>query len=190
MSSSVYFINFRATYKKNFVSRLHDLLITAGLNDRIQKRDLTAVKLHFGELGNTAFIRPVYIRQVVKTIKSAGAIPFLTDANTLYAGTRGDAPHHLLTAIQNGFDYSVIEAPLIIADGLRGRTETPVTINQKRFEEVFIGKEIVNADALVSVAHFKGHELSGYGGAIKNIGMGCASRRGKMEQHSDVAPKV
>ncbi len=190
MASPVYFINFRATYKKNFISRLHDLLIAAGINDRIQKRDLTAVKLHFGELGNTAFIRPVYIRQVVKTIKSTGAIPFLTDANTLYAGTRGDAPHHLLTAIQNGFDYSVIEAPLIIADGLRGRTETAVTVNQKRFEKVFIGKEIVNADALISVAHFKGHELSGYGGAIKNIGMGCASRRGKMEQHSDVAPKV
>lgn len=190
MSSNVYFIDFRATYKENFVSKLNKLLTDAGLNNRIKKRDLTAVKLHFGELGNTAFIRPVYIRQLVKSIKSTGALPFLTDANTLYAGTRGDAPHHLMTAIQNGFDYSVIEAPLVIADGLRGRSETPVLINETQFKTVFIGSEIVNADALISVAHFKGHELAGYGGAIKNIGMGCASRRGKMDQHSNVAPKV
>jgi len=190
MSSNVYFIDFRATYKENFVLKLDKLLNAAGLNERIKKRELTAVKLHFGELGNTAFIRPVYIRQIIKSIKSTGALPFLTDANTLYAGTRGDAHNHLITAIQNGFAYSVIDAPLIIADGLRGRTETPVIINEKQFEEVFIGSEIVNADALISVAHFKGHELSGYGGTIKNIGMGCASRRGKMDQHSDVAPKV
>jgi len=190
MSSTVYFIDFRATYKKNFIARLDELLTVAGLNTRIKKRDLVAVKLHFGELGNTAFIRPVFIRQIVKSIKSSGAAPFLTDANTLYAGTRGDAPHHLITAIQNGFDFSVIEAPLIIADGLRGRSETPVPINEKQFKKVFIGKEIINADAIVSVAHFKGHELSGYGGAIKNIGMGCASRRGKMDQHSNVAPKI
>ncbi len=190
MPSNVYFIDFRATYKENFISKLSKLLIEAGLNDRIKKRDLAAVKLHFGELGNTAFIRPVYIRQIVKNIKTAGASPFLTDANTLYAGTRGNAHQHLVTAIQNGFAFSVIEAPLIIADGLRGRTETPVIINEKQFKKVFIGTEIANADALISVAHFKGHELSGYGGAIKNIGMGCASRRGKMDQHSDVAPKV
>ncbi len=190
MSSNVYFIDFRATYKENFISKLNKLLTHAGLNNRIKKRDLTAVKLHFGELGNTAFIRPIYLRHIVKSIKSVGAFPFLTDANTLYAGTRGDAPHHLITAIQNGFDYSVIEAPLVIADGLRGRTETAVTINEKQFKTVYIGSEIANADALISVAHFKGHELAGYGGTIKNIGMGCASRRGKMDQHSNVAPKV
>jgi len=190
MSSNVYFIDFRASYKENFVFKLDKLINAAGLNERIKKRDLTAIKLHFGELGNTAFVRPVYIRQIIKSIKSTGAFPFLTDANTLYAGTRGDAYHHLVTAIQNGFAFSVIEAPLIIADGLRGKTETAVTINEKQFTKVFIGSEIVNADALISVAHFKGHELSGYGGAIKNIGMGCASRRGKMDQHSDVAPKV
>jgi hypothetical protein len=98
--------------------------------------------------------------------------------------------HHLTTAIQNGFSYSVVEAPLIIADGLRGRTETAVSISQKNFKKVYIGTEIVNADALISVAHFKGHELSGFGGAIKNVGMGCASRRGKMEQHSNLTPKI
>jgi uncharacterized Fe-S center protein len=114
----------------------------------------------------------------------------LTDTSTLYVGTRCDAPHHITTAIQNGFAYPVVEAPIIIADGLRGRSETAVVINQKRFKKAYIGTEIVQADSLISVAHFKGHELSGFGGTIKNVGMGCASRKGKMAQHADVAPKV
>ena len=190
MTSNVYFIDFRATHQENFNVKLNRLMENAGLADRVGKRDLTAVKLHFGELGNTAFIRPVYIRQIVAAIKSIGAFPFLTDANTLYAGTRGDSVHHLTTAIRNGFDFAVVEAPLIIADGLRGRSETGVTVNLKNVKKAYIGTEIINADALVSVAHFKGHELSGYGGAIKNIGMGCASRRGKMDQHSTVSPKI
>jgi len=190
MASTVYFMDFKATFKDSGVNKLHRLIDTAGLNDCVGQRDLTALKLHFGELGNTAFIRPVYIRHIVDMIKNTGGIPFLTDANTLYAGSRGDAVNHLRTAIANGFAYPVVEAPLVIADGLRGRTETAVEINQKQFREVYIGTEIVNADALISVAHFKGHELSGFGGAIKNLGMGSASRRGKMAQHSGVGPKV
>ena len=190
MKSSVYFIDVKATHKENLVEKLGRLMKTAGLSDIIKERDLVAVKLHFGESGNTAFIRPVFLRKIVQTIKSVGGRPFLTDANTLYAGTRSDAPSHLATAVQNGFAYSVVEAPIIIADGLRGKSETVVTINQKRFKKVFIASEIVQADSLVSVAHFKGHELSGFGGTIKNLGMGCASRKGKMAQHSGLAPKV
>jgi len=190
MNSKVYFIDMRATVKENFIAKIGRLLDAAGIADIIGERDLTAVKLHFGEQGNAAFIRPVYLRQVVQTIKQAGGIPFLTDANTLYAGTRSDSPHHLITAIRNGFAYAVVEAPLIIADGLRGKNETAVPINQKRFESVYIGTDIVEADALVSVAHFKGHELSGFGGAIKNVGMGCASRKGKLAQHSTLSPAI
>lgn len=190
MKQPVFFIDFRATYKENVYSKLRQLLDAAGLPQRIGKRDLTAIKLHFGEHGNTAFIRPVYIRQIVQAVKAAGAFPFLTDANTLYAGTRGNAQNHLVTAIQNGFAYAVADAPLIIADGLRGKSETAVPISGGQLREAFIGSEIVNADAYLSVAHFKGHELAGYGGAIKNTGMGCASRRGKMAQHSTVSPKI
>ncbi|MCF8035799.1 MAG: DUF362 domain-containing protein [Desulfobacteraceae bacterium] len=190
MASTVYFMDFKATFKDSGVNKLHRLIDTAGLKDCIGQRDLTALKLHFGELGNTAFIRPVYIRHIVDMIKNAGGAPFLTDANTLYAGSRGDSVNHLRTAISNGFAYPVVEAPLVIADGLRGRTETAVEINQKQFREVYIGTEVINADALISAAHFKGHELSGFGGAIKNVGMGSASRRGKMAQHSGVGPKV
>ncbi len=190
MKSKVYFIDLRATPKENLVSKLGRLVDITGLSETIKERELVAVKLHFGELGNTAFIRPLFIRKIVESIKGIGGFPFLTDANTLYAGTRSDSPRHLTTAIQNGFAYSVIEAPLIIADGLRGKSETAVTVNQKRFKRVYIGTDIVEADALISVAHFKGHELSGFGGTIKNLGMGCASRKGKLAQHSTVAPKV
>jgi hypothetical protein len=190
MNSKVYFIDMRATIKENFIAKIGRLMETAGLSTTIEKRDLTAVKIHFGEMGNAAFIRPVYIRKVVEMIKLAGGVPFLTDANTLYAGTRSDAPHHLATAMANGFAYTVVQAPLIIADGLRGKNESAVPINQKHFESVYIGTDIVEADALVSVAHFKGHELSGFGGTIKNLGMGCASRKGKLAQHSGLSPKI
>ncbi len=190
MKSNVYFIDLRATAKENLVAKLARLLDTAGLSQTIKQRDLVAVKLHFGEQGNTAFIRPVFIRKIVESIKNIGAVPFLTDANTLYAGTRSDSVHHLSTAIQNGFAYAVVDAPIVIADGLRGKSETAVTVNQKNFKKVYIGSDIMEADALISVAHFKGHELSGFGGTIKNVGMGCASRRGKLAQHSSVAPEV
>lgn len=190
MDSAVYFIDLRATHKENFLDKLHRLLLTAGLSDAIRKKDLVAIKLHFGEKGNTAFIRPVFVRKIVEAVQKEGGIPFLADANTLYAGTRSDSPSHLTTAIQNGFAYSVVNAPIVIADGLRGKSETAVEINRKRFKKVYIASEIVQADALISVAHFKGHELSGFGGTIKNVGMGCASRKGKMAQHSTLCPKI
>jgi hypothetical protein len=190
MTSTVYFMDFRATPQENLYAKLDRLMETAGISKVFSKRDLVAVKLHFGEMGNTAFIRPIFLRRIVQAVKKHGGKPFLTDANTLYAGTRGDSVNHLTTAIQNGFAYAVVDAPLIIADGLRGKTETAVTIHRKHYKEVYIGSEIVQADALISVAHFKGHELSGFGGAIKNVGMGSASRRGKLAQHSTVCPGV
>ncbi len=190
MKSEVYFIDLRTTYSENLLSKIGRLLETAGLPDIINKRDLVGVKLHFGESGNTAYIRPVYIRKIVEAVKASGGFPFITDCNTLYSGTRSDSPHHLVTAVQNGFAYSVVDAPIIIADGIRGKSEIPVTINQKRFKKVYVGADIIHADSLVSVAHFKGHEISGFGGTLKNLGMGCASRRGKLDQHSTLSPKV
>lgn len=130
MKSSVYFMDLRASTKENLVNKLARLIDTAGLSDIVKKRDLVAVKLHFGEKGNTAFIRPVFVRKIVKSIKSIGGFPFLTDSNTVYAGTRSDSPHHLTTAVQNGFAFAVVDAPIIIADGLRGKSESAVTVNQ------------------------------------------------------------
>ena len=190
MKSDIHFIDLRATARENFPAKLERLMDRAGLGRVVTERDLTAIKIHFGEAGNAAFIRPIYARQVVEAVRRCGGLPFLTDANTLYAGTRSDAVSHLTTAVRNGFAFSVVDAPLVIADGLRGKTETAVPVSGKHFSETWIGTEIVRADALVSVAHFKGHELSGFGGAIKNVGMGCASRKGKMAQHSSVSPEV
>jgi uncharacterized Fe-S center protein len=190
MSSKVYFIDFRADVQTNTMAKLENLIETAGLPEVIKQRDLVAVKIHFGELGNAAFIRPIYMRSILKTIKKNGGVPFLTDANTLYAGTRSDAPHHLTTAIQNGFAYAVVDAPLVIADGLRGKSEVALPVYGKHFESAYIGKEIVEADVFISVAHFKGHELSGFGGTLKNVGMGSASRKGKLAMHSTVSPQV
>jgi uncharacterized Fe-S center protein len=183
-------MDFSAKWKENLTQKLGRLIEKAGLAKVIHKRDLVAVKLHFGESGNLAYIRPPFVRRIVEDVRRAGGQPFLTDANTLYAGTRSDAPSHLKTAIVNGFSYAVVDAPLIIADGLRGRSETVVKIDGKRFQDVYVAAEIAAADALISVAHVKGHELAGFGGAIKNIGMGCASRRGKLAQHSSVHPTV
>lgn len=120
MSSKVYFINLRSrTYGENKISKIRHLFEQAGFNDLIQKDDLTALKLHFGERGNDSFINPVFVRQVADKVKAKGARPFLTDTNTLYSGSRHNAVDHLLTAMEHGFDYTVTGAPLIIADGLR-----------------------------------------------------------------------
>ena len=191
MAADVFFMDMAATSKENLPGKLERLVTTAGLPVILDENDLTAVKIHFGERGNTAYIRPVFIRKIIRAIRKAGGAPFLTDANTLYVGTRSDAVSHIKTAVENGFSYSSMDgAPLIIADGLFGKSETAVEVNLKHNKEVFIGSEIINANAIVSVAHFKGHELSGFGGALKNLGMGCASRRGKLDQHSNVSPKI
>lgn len=189
-SSKVYFADLRATLKENLLAKFVRLMDEAGIEKVVSPRDLVAIKLHFGEKGNTAFIRPVFLRQVVERVKGLKGLPFLTDANTLYAGTRGNSVSHLDTAVSNGFAYSVVGAPVIIADGMRGASYSEVPIDQKRIRTAYIGREIVESDALVSVAHFKGHELAGFGGTLKNVGMGCASRKGKLDQHSDLCPKV
>ena len=191
MTATVYFTDFKANSRENLPGKLARLITTAGLGEVLEKDDLTGVKLHFGERGNTAFIRPLFIRRIVEAIRETGATPFLTDANTLYAGTRSDTVSHITTAVANGFSFSSMDnAPIVIADGLRGKSETAVRVDLKHCKEVYIGSEIIDADALISVAHFKGHELSGFGGTLKNLGMGCASRKGKLDQHSTVSPKI
>jgi len=189
-ASTVFFSDLRASQKKNLLAKLVEIIDLAGLERIIKPRDLVALKLHFGEKGNTAFIHPVFVRQIVERTRALGGVPFLTDANTLYGGTRGNSVSHLNTAIENGFAYAVVNAPVIIADGLRGASHGSVKIDLPFIKTAYVGREILDADALISLAHFKGHELSGFGGTIKNLGMGCAARRGKLQQHSDLCPKV
>lgn len=187
--SKVYFTDLRATPRRNIFDKIDDLLEKVSL-ERFGKGALVAVKLHFGERGNTSYVNPLYVRRVVDNIKHAGASPFLTDTNTLYVGTRTNSVDHIRTALENGFGYIVTGAPVIIADGLRGETGVKVAIDGEHFKEVTIGREIVNADAIVVLTHFKCHELTGFGGALKNTGMGCAAREGKLAQHSNSAPMV
>jgi len=188
--SKVFFADMRAGHKENLFDKISKLLSLTGLGQQVSEGDLTAVKIHFGEKGNSAFIRPIFARRVVEEIKKLGAMPFLTDSSTLYPGERKEAVSALTCAIENGFGYACVGAPLIISDGLRGVTETEIATDGELLKKVFIGTEIVEADALVCLTHFKCHELTGFGGAIKNLGMGCASRKGKLVQHSTVAPRV
>ncbi|WP_306533997.1 DUF362 domain-containing protein [Geobacter sp.] len=190
MPSTVYFADMRAGHEENLFTKIGKLMILAGVRERIATGDLVAVKVHFGERGNHTFIRPIFVRRVVEEIKGCGARPFLTDSSTLYPGERKEAVSALTCAIENGFAYAVVGAPLVMCDGLRGNSATMVEVGGDILKTVPVGSAIAEADALVAVSHFKCHELTGFGGALKNLGMGCASRQGKMTQHSTVAPQI
>jgi uncharacterized Fe-S center protein len=190
MKSPVFFSDLKVESGKNLLDKLSILLDRADLKGKIREKDLVAIKLHFGEKGNTAYVPPIFLRRVVERVQHYKGKPFLTDTNTLYVGTRGEAVSHLTTAFENGFTESVVNAPVLIADGLRGNGTVKVRIDKPIFKTVNIAREIYMADGLIAVTHFKGHELSGFGGALKNLGMGCASRQGKLSQHSNISPRV
>lgn len=190
MAADVFFTDMRARHKENLFDKLAKVFTKARMKELIAPRDLVALKVHFGERGNSGYIRPQFLRRLVNEVKSLGGKPFLTDANTLYVGSRANAVDHLQTAIENGFAYAVVDAPLIIADGLLGKDYVNVPVKMKHFDEVKIGSAIYHADALLVISHFKGHELVGFGGALKNTGMGSGSRGGKQMMHSDVLPVV
>ncbi len=185
MKSAVYFASLRAhSDQESTTAKVQRLFERAGFSDVIAPHDKTAIKLHFGELGNDGFISPVYVRQVVEKVKECGALPFLTDTNTLYLGSRSNAVDHITTAILHGFDYAVTGAPIIIADGLFGKNVAQVKIDKKHFNTVTIAGDIALADSMIVLSHFKGHIVSGFGGAIKNLAMGCAPPEGKRAQHN------
>ncbi len=190
MASQVFMADMRAGPRENLFAKLLRLLDSCNLAGQIRTGDLVAVKLHFGEKGGHAYIRPTFVRQVVDRIKELGGKPFLTDSSTLYPGQRKEAVSALNCAVENGFAYAVVNAPLIMCDGLRGHSARRVPVSGGILDSVDIGLEILEADSMVTLSHFKGHELTGIGGAIKNLAMGCSSREGKLEQHSNVSPRV
>lgn len=190
MKPTVYFADMRAGYRENLFQKLERLLLQTDFNTTFCRGDLVAVKVHFGEKGGHAYIRPTFIRRIVDRLKKSGSKPFLTDSCTLYPGERKESPSALTCAIENGFDFAVAGAPLIMCDGLRGHSASKVPVAGEILQQVDIAQGILDADGLVCVSHFKCHELTGFGGAIKNLGMGCSSRTGKMEQHCNLAPTV
>lgn len=188
--SQVYFTSFKTTQNENLIQKMHRLMKAAGFEDIDFTNKYTAIKMHFGEYGNLAMLRPNYARVVVDYVKERGGKPFLTDCNTLYVGSRKNAIDHMETAYLNGFTPYTVGCPVIIADGLKGTNEVLVQINGDYVKEAKIGASIMDADIVISLTHFKGHETVGFGGALKNLGMGSGSRGGKMEQHSDGKPTV
>ncbi len=156
----------------------------------VKKGDYVGIKLHVGELGNKSHIKPEIVKVIVDELKRRGAKPFLFDCNSLYRGKRWNAVDHHENAYKNGFTYEAVGAPFMVGDGIRGMDETDIRIEDLRYESAHVGKIIEDIDYLFVSSHFKFHELFGYGGAIKNIGMGMASRRGKLFLHSDIRPDV
>lgn len=190
--AKVYMTDFRVPVGLSLPEKLKRLCRRAGMEKEIDfGGKYTAIKMHFGELGNLASLRPQYVHALADLVKEAGGLPFLTDCNTLYPGSRKNALEHLECAALNGYNPITTGCQVLIGDGLRGTDEVEVPVPGGEYiKKAKIGRAIMDADVFISLAHFKGHESTGFGGAIKNIGMGCGSRAGKMEQHSSGKPVV
>ena len=190
-ASKVYYANMRTSFNENLPQKLERLIKTAGIGEIDFEKKYAAVKIHFGEPGNLAFLRPNYAAVVVKVIKELGGKAFLTDCNTLYVGGRKNALDHMDAAYGNGFSPFSTGCHVIIADGLKGTDEVLVPVEGGEYvKEAKIGRAVMDADVFITLTHFKGHEATGFGGALKNIGMGCGSRAGKMEMHSAGKPYI
>lgn len=190
--AKVYFTDFRTPYGGlSMPEKLKKLMRRAGIEKINFKNEFVAVKMHFGEPGNVSYLRPNYARAVVDLVRELGGRPFLTDCNTLYVGRRKHGLEHLDTAYENGFNPFATGCHVVIADGLKGTDEAYVPVhNGELVKEAKIGRVLMDADVVISLTHFKGHEMAGFGGALKNIGMGGGSRAGKMEMHCDGKPSV
>ena len=189
--SIVHFTDFRCSDAENLQQKFTRLLKTAGLAHLDLAGKFVAVKTHFGEGGCLAYLRPNWAKTLVDFVKAQGGRPFLTDANTLYVGRRKDALEHLELAWENGFSPFSVGCPILIADGLRGTDDVAVPLPDGKYvKEAFIGRSLIDADVVISLSHFKCHEMTGIGGALKNLGMGCGSRAGKKAMHSSVHPQV
>lgn len=189
--AKVYYTDFRAKIGEGLPTKLKRLIKAAGIGDIDMDGKFVAVKMHFGELGNLSFLRPNYARAVVDVVKELGGVPFLTDCNTLYPGSRKNAIEHLYCAWENGFTPMTVGCPVIIGDGLKGTDDIEVPVEGGEYiDKAMIGRAVMDADVFISLSHFKGHETTGFGGAIKNIGMGCGSRAGKKAQHMNGQPEI
>ncbi len=190
-ASKVYFTDLRVQVGTSRLDKLEKLIRAAGIGQIDMDHRFVAIKLHFGEPGNLTFLRPNYAKRVADVVKSLGGVPFLTDCNTLYPGRRKNALEHIESAYENGFTPLSTGCQILIGDGLKGADDVEVPVRGGEYvEKAKIGRAIMDADVFISLSHFKGHEMTGFGGALKNIGMGCGSRRGKLEQHSEGKPLV
>ncbi len=188
--AKVFYSDLRTSPTSNLPDKMERLLRRAGLTRLPLKDSFTAIKIHFGEPGNLAYIRPNYAARMANLLRQLGAKPFLTDCNTLYSGRRSNAVDHLQSAMENGFNPISAQCQVIIGDGLKGTDYREVSLGGEYCPAPKIGTAIADADVIISMNHFKGHEQAGFGGALKNLGMGCASVGGKLELHAASQPKV
>jgi uncharacterized Fe-S center protein len=189
--SKVFFTNMRTKFNEGLLVKMDRLIQKAGFDSIDFSQKYTAIKIHFGEPGNLAFLRPNFAKVVADRIKSLGGLPFLTDCNTLYVGQRNQGLNHLHAAAENGYNPLTTGCYNVIADGIRGTDDIDVPVKGGIYcKTAHIGRAIMDADIVISLNHFKGHEGSGFGGALKNLGMGCGSRAGKMAMHNDGKPNV
>lgn len=190
MASDVFMIKVNKGDSDRIIARKLDALIDAsGVLGFLKKGDYTGIKIHFGEEQNTGYIRPEWLKGLIERLRSVTDSIFFTDTNVLYKQSkRTNAVDHLKLAHSHGFSLRNLGVPIMIADGLRGRNYTDIEINKKRFSKVKIASDITDCDSLLALTHITGHIMTGFAGAIKNLGMGCASRRGKFEQHCGIVP--
>jgi len=189
--SKVYFIPVNGiSSDEALAQKLAELLESENLLDFIADKDMVAVKTHFGESPKSGFPRPVFLKTVGDLVKGKGALPFMTETSTLYKGNRNNAVVHTEHAIKQGFDYASTGMSIIMADGLYGDEESDVKINGRIYDSVKIASLLLKSQSFVCISHFTGHLVAGFGAALKNLGMGCASRRGKMVQHSTAKPVI
>ena len=189
-ASKVYFTTFHTTLEENIQQKLSRLLLTAGMDQIDFRNRYVAIKMHFGEPGNLAYLRPNYAKTVADLVRQLGGKPFLTDCNTLYVGGRKNALDHIESAYVNGFTPYTTGCHIIIADGLKGSDDVAVPVDGEYIKNARIGRALMDADIVISLTHFKGHEPTGIGGTLKNLGMGGGSRAGKKEMHADGKPAV
>ncbi|WP_338668136.1 DUF362 domain-containing protein [Pseudodesulfovibrio methanolicus] len=190
--AKVYFTSFRTkAFGDGLPAKLKKMIKKAGIGDIDMKGRFAAIKMHFGELGNISYLRPNYAKAVADVVKELGGKPFLTDCNTMYPGKRKNALEHLECAWENGFTPLTVGCPILIGDGLKGTDDVEVPVEGGEYVKMAkIGRAVMDADVFISLTHFKGHEMTGFGGTLKNIGMGCGSRAGKTEQHSGGKPDI
>lgn len=189
--SKVYFCDLHTHMGDGLPNKLKRLIKAAGIGQIDFENKFVAIKMHLGEPGNLSYLRPNYARAVVDVVRELGGRPFITDCNTLYVGGRKNALDHLDSAYANGFNPFQTGCHTIIADGLRGLDEVEVPVKGGEYvKNAKIGRALMDADVVISLTHFKGHEQAGFGGAMKNLGMGGGSRAGKMEQHAAGKPSV
>ncbi len=190
--AKVYFTDFRTVANGDgLTTKLKKLIRKVGIANIDMDGKFVAIKMHFGELGNLSFLRPNYARAVADVVRELGGKPYLTDCNTLYPGSRKNALEHLQCAWENGFTPLTVGCPILIGDGLKGTDDVEVPVQGGEYVKAAkIGRAVMDADVFISLTHFKGHEQTGMGGCLKNIGMGCGSRAGKMEMHSAGKPFV